>query len=150
MCNMRNVGKKYIAVVCLVMLIFALTACSRADDKIDGTQWRLLTVQAVKENGAIIAYDPWMVAISSEISADVVSLSLTAENGTLTVKDSTNDRSYSGTYSVTDTTAEATIFAISLGGENGTAVLSDTSYAGGTTVATLILSIGDYVLNFEK
>lgn len=144
-------NKKYVVILLAVIMIFSFTACGQNGNKIDKYTWNLATVQSVEENGAIIAYDPNVaLAGDSYANATAIEISLSAENGKLIMKDKTNNKTYEGTYSVTDNNAQSIIYKITVDGKEGTAILSDTEYADGTSVATLILSVNDYALNFQE
>lgn len=140
---------KYFIILLAVILTSGFTGCVQNGNKIDECTWNLATIQSTENVGAIIAYDP-NVARSGDSYGDasVIEIFLTTGNGKLVLQDKTNVKTYEGTYSVTDSNPNSTIYKITVDGKEGTAVLSDTEYADGTSVATLILSFDDYTLNF--
>ncbi len=141
--------KKYVAILLAVVMIFSFSSCGQNDNQIDAYTWNLATIQSTENGGVIIAYDPNVaLAGDSYANATAIEISLSAENGKLVMQDKTNAKTYEGTYSVTDNNAQSTIYKITIDGKEGAAVLSDTKYADGTSVATLILSVDDYALNF--
>lgn len=52
-------------------------------------------------------------------------------------------------YKVTDNSPESTIYEITIGEKEGTAVTAMTKYPDGTGMATLIISVDGYSLNFQ-
>lgn len=136
--------EKRIAVLFLVAMLLGLTACAQSDNLIENNLWNIATVQSTENNGAIIA----CAQNTAASDAALIDLSLSAQNGTLTLKDRTNAATYDGTYAITDSDAQSTIYAVTLNGIDGTAVLSDTKYADGTAHATLIMTIGNDTLTF--
>lgn len=144
---MRN--KKYAVILLAVILLFSFTACGKTDNQIDAYSWNCATVQSSETNGAIIAYDPNVAPAGDRYAnAAEIEISLSAKNGKLTIQDKTNSKTYEGRYSVTDNRSQSTIYKITVDVKEGIAVLSDTEYADGTSVATLILSVDDYALTF--
>ncbi len=141
-------SKKCTAVFWAVIMIFCLTACGQIGKITDEITWNLATVQSVENNGAIVAYDP-NISLAENTYAAKIKMSLSAEDGKLDVKDETNDKIYKGTYTLTDSTFQSSVYKVTLDGKEGTAVLSDTKYSNGTSVRTLILSLGDYTFNFQ-
>lgn len=143
-------SKKYAGILLAVIMIFSFTACGQNGNKIDECTWNLATVQSTENNGAIVAYDPNVaLAGDSYANATAVETSLSAEDSKLTIKDKTNSKTYEGTYSITDSNSQSTIYKVTIDGKEGTAVLSNTEYADGASVATLILSVDDYAFNFQ-
>lgn len=137
-------AQKMIAVLFLVAMLLGLTACAQSDNLIEKNLWNIATVQSIENNGAIIACAPNTAASD----AALIDLSLSAQNGKLTLEDRTNTATYEGTYAIADSDAQSTIYAVTLNGNDGTAVLSDTKYADGTAHATLILTVGNDTLTF--
>ncbi len=144
-------NKKHIIILPVVILIFSVTACGQSDSKIDEYTWNLATVQSTESNGAIIAYDP-NIALADDSYANVtaIKISLSAEKGKFIMRDETDNKIYKGSYSITDRNSKSTFYNITIDGKEGTAIASDTKYANGTLIATLILQIDNHVLNFQE
>lgn len=140
--------KIYNVIILALIMIFTFTACGEIDIKIEDHIWNLVTVQSTENNGAIIAYNPNFNLEDYE-GVTVIEISLSAENGKLTINDKVNNATYDGTYTVTDNSFKSMIFTVSVGEKEGTAVLSDTYYKDDKTFSTLILSIDDYILTFQ-
>lgn len=131
----------------LFLLILCLTGCSRTDVvDIAGYSWRMTSVQG-GEDGAVVAC-PADKADSYEEAA-VLELRCEAENGVLTLTDSTNAKTYTGNYRVTQTSPEATIYEVTIGDTQGYAVTGMTTYLDGSQDPTFILSIKGYAINFQ-
>ena len=142
--------KQCISICCLIL--FLLTGCSTNEEKqsnlpsIEQYDWAMTTVQSVEAEGQAIAYGP---GESSTLDTAVeILLSCTAKTGELTLNDETNGASYSGTYTLTDTSQESLIYEVNVGETEGMAVVAMTTYHDESQVPTLIISLGDYALNF--
>jgi len=142
--------KQCVSICCLILLL--LTGCSTNEGKqsnlpsIEQYDWEMTTVQSVEAEGQAIAYGP---GESSTLDTAVeILLSCTAKNGELTLNDETNGASYSGTYKLTDTSQESLIYEVTVGETAGMAVVAMTTYHDESQVPTLIISLGDYALNF--
>lgn len=137
--------KKLVGLLLLVGI--CLTGCSRGDVvDIAGYSWRMTSVQG-GEDGAVVAC-PADRAGSYEKAA-VLELRCEAENGVLTLTDSTNAKTYTGKYQVTKTSPEATIYEVTIGDTEGYAVTGMTTYLDGSQDPTFILSIDGYSINFR-
>lgn len=147
--------KKKISLFALVaVLVLSLVGCSSQTLKIEGHDWELTLIQST-EDGSIIGCASEHYEMHKDIeNMIVVDLVCTAKDGSLTITDKTNNQSYEGTYTLADSTLESTMYNIVLGEENGTAVSSYTEYEEGAAntkkTPTLIISIGNYALNFQS
>lgn len=148
--------RKITALLLTFIMVLTFTGCSQqaghnSNHKFDiaSQDWTMTIIQSqnTDDAGLIIACG----ADSSEASdqAEEIDMVCSAEKGQLTLTDRTNGKIYSGTYSVKDSSAEATIYDITMGEAKGMAVVSDTKYHDGSQVGTLILSFEDYAISFS-
>ncbi len=121
-----------------LLLIVLLVGCGKTNDglTIEGHDWT--STQAIDSTG-----DP----------IDLPALTCTAQDGSLSVMSADGNAQQSGTYSLAQRDANSVFYALSLGGESGTAVVSTTEYvdADGKKESeyTLILSLPDQTVYFR-
>lgn len=130
-----------------ILLLICLTGCSNTEKvpKIDDYTWQMTSIQG-GEDGSVIACSPEMA--SSYEGAKQITLICEAKNGKFTLTDSTNNKSYLGTYSITKTSAESIIYEILIDDKKGYATTGLTTYLNESQNPTFIIAIGDYALNF--
>ena len=127
-----------IKVLLPLLLIFLLVGCGKTNDglTIEGHDWT--STQAIDSTG-----DP----------IDLPALTCTAQDGSLSVMSADGNAQQSGTYSLAQRDANSVFYALSLGGESGTAVVSITKYADESdeqeSEYTLILSLPDQTVYFR-
>lgn len=144
--------KKFVVIVLSALLPLCLIGCtSSSSHTLDSHEWVLTTIQSTEENGAFIAYSPSASALDASGYPDAVAIemSLSASNGNLTLCDITHTQNHIGSYSITNTDSASTIYEITLDGASGNAVVSETKHSDGSSVPTLIISVGDYTLTFQ-
>ena len=121
-----------------MLLIFLLVGCGKTNDglTIEGHDWT--STQAIDSTG-----DP----------IDLPALTCAAQDGSLSVMSADGNAQQSGTYSLAQRDANSVFYALSLGGESGTAVVSITKYADESdeqeSEYTLILSLPDQAVYFR-
>lgn len=121
-----------------LLLIFLLVGCGKTNDglTIEGHDWT--STQAIDSTG-----DP----------IDLPALTCAAQDGSLSVMSADGNAQQSGTYSLAQRDANSVFYALSLGGESGTAVVSITKYADESdeqeSEYTLILSLPDQTVYFR-
>lgn len=123
-----------------LLLIVLLAGCGKADGSdtlaIEGHNWT--STQAIDSTGD---------------SIDLPALTCAAQNGSLSVMSADGNAQQSGTYSLAQRDANSVFYALSLGGESGTAVVSITKYADESdeqeSEYTLILSLPDQTVYFR-
>lgn len=121
-----------------MLLIFLLVGCGKTNDglTIEGHDWT--STQAIDSTG-----DP----------IDLLALTCAAQDGSLSVMSADGNAQQSGTYSLAQRDANSVFYALSLGGESGTAVVSITKYADESdeqeSEYTLILSLPDQTVYFR-
>lgn len=142
--------KKYVPMICLLLLL--LTGCGTNSDTytnlpaIDQYSWQMTSVQSVEADGQAVAFGPG--GSSPLDSAVEIVLLCTAEDAKFTLADETNGMTYSGVYKLTDASQESLIYEVTVGETEGMAVVSMTTYNDESQTPTLIISLGDYALNF--
>ena len=121
-----------------LLLIVLLVGCGKSNDglTIEGHDWT--STQAIDSTGD---------------SIDLPALTCAAQDGSLSVMSADGNAQQSGTYSLAQRDANSVLYALSLGGESGTAVVSTTEYvdADGKKESeyTLILSLPDQTVYFR-
>lgn len=121
-----------------LLLIVLLAGCGKTNDglTIEGHDWT--STQAIDSTG-----DP----------IDLPALTCAAQDGSLSVMSADGNAQQSGTYSLAQRDANSVFYALSLGGESGTAVVSITKYADESdeqeSEYTLILSLPDQAVYFR-
>ena len=145
--------KKIITIILSAILLVCLVGCGKTEVAIEDYQWELTLIQSNKD-GSIIGCGSEHYEMHKEIECiKVVDLTLTAENSSLTITNITSNASYNGTYKVNNSKKKSMIYDIVIGEESGYATSAYTEYKDGTGTTqrtpTLIVSIGDYSLNFQ-
>lgn len=138
---------KRISVIIVFVLMF-LVGCGQKSDavpKVEEYKWTMFSVQS-KEDGMAIAYGERGSTTLDE--AKQIELTCTADNGSLSIADKTNNKSYSGTYRHKETSTESVIYEVEIDGMEGMAVVSMTSYQNGEEEPTFIISLEEYSINF--
>lgn len=133
----------------LALLLIVLTGCSNGNViKMDEYTWLMTSVQSVEEEGQTIACG---LGGSSVLDTAVqIDLACKAENGVITLKDRTNNKTYTGSYKLTDIDSRSSVYEITLGSSNGMAVVAMTTFQDESQTPTCIINLGDYVLNFSS
>lgn len=130
----------------LSLLLICLASCgSAAQVPIDGYFWEMTTVQG-DGDGSVVACAPGSDAGGE--GAEELVLLCTAEAGKLTLTDASSNQSYTGTYSVMRKSPDGTIYSVRIGETEGNAVTGMTTYLDKSQSPTLIISIGEYAINF--
>ncbi len=145
--------KKVIALILSFALSVCLVACgNNYECAIDGYTWTMTTIQSLKTNGDVVAYAPHDATFDKDTYPTAVPVDMTCmgKDGSFHIIDKTNGTTYSGNYEVAEKDLTATIYKIVIGENIGRAVVSSTNYQDGTKIPTLIVSIGDYSLNFQS
>ena len=143
--------KKVLAVFLLFVVIFSLSACNGDVGAIEDYEWKM---DAVMRNDIEVAQneDELVVAVGKEDdihpNAKIVDLKLIAKDGSITVTDATNNKTYSGSYKVQRKTPKGTDYEVTIDGIKGYATVAPTEYYDGSEVPTLPINLGEYSLYF--
>ena len=141
--------KKVISLFLMLVLVFALSACSGDVMAIEDYEWKLRTV--MKNNiEAAQNEDELVVAVGEEDdiypNAKTVDINLVAKDGTITITDATNNKTYSGTYKIQKKTPKGTDYEVTIDGIKGYATVAPTEHYDGSEVPTLPINLGEYSL----
>lgn len=143
--------KKLVCVLLASICIFSLSACSGDVVAIEDYEWKM---GAVMRNDIEVAQseDELVVAVGEEDdihpNAKIVELKLVAKDGSITVTDATNNKTYGGTYKVQQKTPKGTDYEVTIDGIKGYATVAPTEYYDGSEVPTLPINLGEYSLYF--
>ena len=143
--------KKLIALFCTVIFAVTLSACNADVVEIEDYEWKMRTVMS-NDTEAAQYQDELVVAVgeADELypDAEIVDMTLTAKDGEITITDTTNGKTYNGTYEVMQKTPKGTDYEIIIDGVTGYATVAPTEYYDGTELPTLPINIGGYSLYF--
>lgn len=143
--------KKLIALFCAVVFAVTLSACNADVVEIEDYEWKMRTV-ASNDIEAAQAPDELIIAVgeADELysEAEIVDLTLIAKDGAITITDSTNGETYTGTYEVMQKTPKGTDYELVIDGVNGYATVAPTEYYDGSKIPTLPINIDGYSLYF--
>jgi len=143
--------KRIISVLLTLICILTLSACNGDVVAIEDYEWKM---GAVMRNNIEVAQneDELVVAVGEEDdihpNAKIVDLKLVAKDGSITITDATNNKTYSGTYKVQQKTPKGTDYEVTIDGIKGYATVAPTEYYDGSEVPTLPINLGEYSLYF--
>ena len=133
------------------MFIFTLSACGGDAVAIEDYEWKMRTVMSNDVEAAQIE-DELVVAVGEEDdihpNAKIVNIKLVAKDGTITITDATNNKTYRGTYKVQQKTPKGINYEVTIDGITGYATVAPTEYYDGSEVPTLPINLGEYSLYF--
>lgn len=138
--------KRVFTTIALLILVTVLvTGCSSKAVSIENYVWKLRTVIANDSDASVPA-----VGEPDEVypEAKVVDVTLTAKDGLITLTDTTNGKTYSGTYEVINKTAAGTEYNVTIDGFTGFASAAMTTYSDGEKQPTLPINLGEYSIYF--
>lgn len=143
--------KRVLFVIPVLILTLLLASCGTETVSIEDYEWKL---QAVMKNDVEAAQDEDTLVIavgeSDELYPDakIVDVKLTAKDEKITVVDSTNDKTYSGTYKQTEKTPDGITYEMEIDGKEGFATVSPAEHYEGIDVPTLPINMGEYSVYF--
>lgn len=143
--------KKFVCLFGVLIFVLGLSACSGDVVAIEDYEWKM---GAVMRNDIEVAQneDEFVVAVGEEDdihpNAKIVELKLVAKDGSITVTDATNNKTYSGSYKVQRKTPKGTDYEVMIDGIKGYATVAPTEYYDGSEVPTLPINLGEYSLYF--
>ena len=129
-----------------IILIFAFSACGLGKFKIEDYQWKMRYVMHGEDNQAVI--DAAEEENSMYPDAKIIDMTLSAQNGKITITDVTNNKTYGGTYTAENKTPEGTDYKVTIDGKSGYATVAMTTYADGTKEPTLPINLDGYSIYF--
>lgn len=143
--------KKAISLILIAILMFTLGACGYNAVEIEDHEWRLTIIQST-EDGAIIGCAPEYCEEHKDIeNLTVIDLICTASKSRLTISDKANNNNiYELNYQIKEKNSETVIYDVSSDTDSGLAVTSVTKTDDNSETPTLIITIGEYALNFQK
>lgn len=130
--------KKLIPVLFILILAMIFTACGNGEKKIEDCKWDVSRVLSLEENGKVVAVG------ENEKGDKSIKMTLTANNGELILKDSTNNETYKGAYEEMIVTDESNDYKIYLDGKEGYAIISENE----DNETTLVMNVQGYDLYF--
>lgn len=135
-------------ILSLLLLLTFLCACLSACGKpqIEDYEWKMRTVMHI--DGSRLIVDAVSEADPARPEAKVIEMTLTAKDGKLTLTDHTNEKTYEGTYTLTQKTPEGADYTVTLDGKSGYATVAMTTYADGKESPTLPINLEGYALYF--
>ena len=143
--------KKILSVLFVLLIVFTLSACNADVVAIEDYEWKMRTVMSNDMKAA--QYQDTHVIFVGEANelypdAEIVDLTLTAKDGEITITDTTNGKTYNGTYEVIQQTPKGTDYEIMIDGATGYAAAAPTEYYDGSEIPTLPINIDGYSLYF--
>lgn len=143
--------KKFLYVLLMSLIVFTFSACNADVIAIEDYEWKMSAVMSNDIEDAQYQ-DELVIAVgeADELYPDakIVDLTLIAKDGEITITDTTNGKTYNGTYEVQKKTSKGTDYEIIIDGITGYATVSPTEYYDGSEEPTLPISIGDYSIYF--
>ncbi len=143
--------KKILSVLFVSFIVFALSACNADVVAIEDYEWKMRTV--MNNNTEAAQYQDELVVAVGEADelypdAEIVDMTLIAKDGEIAIIDTTNGKTYSGTYEIMQKTPKGTDYEIIIDGATGYAIVAPTEYYGGSEIPTLPINIDGYSLYF--
>ncbi len=136
---------KKLMILCLTLvLVFSMAGCSSNSIKIEDYEWELSRVMILENELPVTIASNNDTEISD--TTKKIDITLVAKDGVITITDKINDCTYSGTYKRTKTTPAGTDYEITIEGKEAHAGVAMTTYADGSQVPTLPISLGEYTL----
>ena len=141
-----------ISLVMLLVMTMLLSACGIKGKPvvyIESYEWKMMSVMS---NNTDLSEDELVIAVGEQDdihpNAKIVDLKLVAKDGSITITDATNNKTYSGTYKVQQKTPKGTDYEVTIDGIKGYATVAPTEYYDGSEVPTLPINLGEYSLYF--
>lgn len=109
-------------------------------------------MMSVMSNNTDLSEDELVIAVGEQDelypNATVVDMILTATNGEITLTDTTNNKTYTGTYKMTEETSKTATYEIEIDGIAGDATIAITEHLGNRLTPTLPINLGEYTVYF--
>ncbi len=141
-----------ISLVMLLVMTMLLSACGIKGKPvvyIESYEWKMMSVMS---NNTDLSEDELVIAVGEQDelypNATVVDMILTATNGEITLTDTTNNKTYTGTYKMTEETSKTATYEIEIDGIAGDATIAITEHLGNRLTPTLPINLGEYTVYF--
>ena len=140
--------KKNLSILFLLTVILSLlVGCGSMPPKIDRGTWELSYV--LGENDAVLFVSSERAPLLSEDAVPLLEATLTAKGGDFTITDTTNGKTYTGTYSDIDVMSpDAVDYKVKMGKTKGRALALIGYDEEKNPVYTLSITVGDYTMVF--
>lgn len=135
-------------IISIIFVLLLMTGCGKNNESvphIESHTWSMFSVQSA-EDGQAIAYGEY--GSSTLDTAKKIELICVANDGSLTITDKTNGKSYFGTYKFSESSSQSVIYEVVVDGKEGMAVTSMTTYQNGDEKPTFIISLETCSINF--
>ena len=109
--------KKLYLLLIIILEVVMITSSESTELKIENYEWSMSC--AVYSEGEDFVVEAAGEADHSNPDTKIVTLTLVAENGVITITDATNSKVYTGTYSIINTTPNGTNYNITIDGKTG-------------------------------
>ena len=143
--------KRLFFVAPLLLALMLFSSCSVELVTIEECEWKMSAIMTDSGDSLQNAND-LVVAVGEPDEAypdaEIMELTLSAQNGELRLTDVTNGIAYSGSYKVSRITLKSIEYEITIEGIEGYATVAQTKYYDGSETPTLPISMGEYALYF--
>ena len=130
----------------LIIFVFVLSACGAGKVKIEDHEWKMRYVMHGEDNQVVV--DAASEENDTHPEAKILDMTLIAKDGKITITDTTNNKTYEGTYTVESKTPAGTDYKITIDGKSGYATVAMTTYADGNEEPTLPINLAGYSIYF--
>lgn len=144
--------KRLTALVLALAMTMLLSACGIKGKPIvyiESYEWKL---QSVMNNDTEVSEDELVIAVAEQDefypNAKVVDIMLIAKGGEITLSDATNNKTYAGTYKMTEETSKSATYEVVIDDIAGNATITVTEHLGNRLTPTLPINLGDYTVYF--
>ena len=128
--------KRFLVTIAVSLLL--LSGCGQKQEfQIEDHLWQATSILQT-EDGAVHELE------------DDFRLVCTAQNGTLILENQSSGENWEGTYGLLQEQNGTTIYTLSLAGEDGQAIVSETTYQDREAVSTLVVALKGYALYFQS
>jgi len=144
--------KRILPVLFMLCLMVLFSACGGKEIfYIESCEWEM---QAVMKNDAELTdSDEGLVPVTGKPDefypdAKIIDLKLTASGGEITVADATNDKTYTGSYKISEETSREISYEIVVDGIAGYAAVSMPEHYDKEKIPTMSMDLGEYSVYF--
>ena len=138
--------------IALILVLSALTflfcGCGADKPEIEDCEWTMRYAMHTEDGTVVMDATENEVPPDAYPNAKTVKLTLVAKDGIITVTDMTNNKIYTGSYTVDGKNPEGTDYKVIIDGTEGNATVAMTTFADGTKEPTLPINLGIYSLYF--